>query len=83
MDQLMTVIEAAARCRCRPETIRRYIASGQLPALQFPKGYYRIREGDLMMFLRPVHGRRRDETASNVTCHTCHVTCHTSGTNGA
>ena len=54
MDQLLTVIEAAAACRCRPETIRRYIDSGQLPALQFPKGYYRIREEDLKRFLRPV-----------------------------
>ena len=54
-EQLLTVNEAAKRFRCRPETIRRYIAAGQLVGMQLPGGYFRIREVDLQSFLRPVN----------------------------
>ena len=54
VEALKTVNEAAELFRCRPETIRRYIASGQLPAKRFPNGIMRIRATDLEAFLMPV-----------------------------
>ena len=54
MPDLLTVAEVAARLRCRRETVRRYIAQGQLPARSMPGGYYRVREEDLDQLLRPV-----------------------------
>ena len=48
---LLPVNEVAERLRCRPETIRKYIATGLLPAVKLPSGYYRVREVDLETFL--------------------------------
>lgn len=53
-DTLMTVAEAAHRLRCRTETVRRWIAQGNLSASVLPGGTYRIREEDLAVLLRPV-----------------------------
>jgi excisionase family DNA binding protein len=47
----LTISEAAARLRCSPDTIRRRIKAGALPAVLFA-GKYRIAVEDLDGLLR-------------------------------
>ena len=54
LTRLLTVSEVAHKLNCRKESVRRYIAQGDLPALVLPGGSYRIREDDLSAFLQPV-----------------------------
>ena len=49
----LTVSEAAKHLRCTPESVRRWIGEGKLPAQRLPGGYFRIRHVDLEAFLRP------------------------------
>ena len=53
-ERMMSVTEVAIRTGLQKETIRRYIGEGHLPALRLPSGYYRIREQDLDLLLKPV-----------------------------
>ena len=53
-SRLLTVSEVARRCRCRTETVRRWITKGQLPSQVLPGGAYRVREADLDAVIRPV-----------------------------
>jgi len=46
-DGRWTVAEAAGRFACHPETIRRRIRSGELPAIRGPHGRYLVRDADL------------------------------------
>jgi excisionase family DNA binding protein len=41
--ELLTTGEAAKALRVHPQTIRRWIASGQLPAICLPSGVWRVR----------------------------------------
>ena len=49
----LTVSEAAKHLRCTPESVRRWINEGKLPAQRLPGGYFRIRSLDLEAFVRP------------------------------
>ena len=54
-DPLLFPKEIAARHRCKPETVRGWIRSGLLVALQSPGGKrprFKIRRSDLEMFER-------------------------------
>ena len=57
-DELKTVGDIAHYCRCRPETVRRWIAKGLLPAVNLPGGEYRINADDLDRVLTTVEARR-------------------------
>jgi excisionase family DNA binding protein len=46
-DELLTVKEVAARLKLNPQTVRRWIRSGRLRAIQIAPRRYRIREDDL------------------------------------
>lgn len=46
-EKLLTVAEAANGLNLCIETIRRYIATGILPAVRLPGGHYRIKQSDL------------------------------------
>jgi excisionase family DNA binding protein len=50
---LLTVQETAAMLKLSPVTIRRYIASGRLPAVRVGRGV-RLRRADIEAFLEPV-----------------------------
>lgn len=58
-QRLFDVAQAAKRLRRCPETIRRYIRSGLLPAIRPPgprrRGNYLIAEADLEKFLSTSH----------------------------
>ncbi|WP_375341826.1 helix-turn-helix domain-containing protein [Luteolibacter soli] len=49
-DELLSVAETAARWKSHPETVKRRIRSGALPALRFGRGMIRIRLSDLLAF---------------------------------
>lgn len=53
MSRLLKVEEAAKAHRVEPETIRRWIREGLLPATRNPAGHYRIAEEDLHLALEP------------------------------
>ncbi len=53
----LTLRETAQRLRVRPETLRRWIRNGVLPAVRIP-GRYLVAESDLAMALEPA--RRRE-----------------------
>ena len=56
---LLEVKDAADELRCSPSTVRRAIASGELPAVTLGQnGRYRIRRDDLQASLRPVEAAR-------------------------
>ena len=63
-DKLLTVPEVAERLSCRTETVRRWIAAGQLPAFVLPGGGYRIRESNLERVLVPSGTTRASVLAS-------------------
>jgi excisionase family DNA binding protein len=46
-DELLTVDEVAERVKVNPETVRRWIKSGRLPAVRAAGGPYRIHSTDL------------------------------------
>jgi len=46
-DELLTVDEVAERVKVNPETVRRWIKSGRLPAVRPAGGPYRIHSTDL------------------------------------
>lgn len=50
-EELLTVEDAAKRVKVHPETIRGWIRSGELPAVDIG-GKYRIYPNDLEAFLR-------------------------------
>jgi excisionase family DNA binding protein len=56
MMGFLTVSEAARHLRCTPESVRRWIKEGGLPAQRLPGGYFRIRQVDVEAFLRPAMG---------------------------
>jgi excisionase family DNA binding protein len=47
IDELLTVDEVAGRAKVNPETVRRWIKSGRLPAVKPAGGAYRIHSTDL------------------------------------
>lgn len=50
-DALLTVTQVAASLSVHPATVRRWIASGQMPAIQLPGGGYRIKQADVAQIL--------------------------------
>lgn len=58
MSRLLNVLEAAEAHRVEPDTIRRWIHQGCLPASRNPSGHYRIAEEDLLLALEPARGAR-------------------------
>jgi excisionase family DNA binding protein len=51
-NKLLTIAQAADRLGCHPSTIRRYILSGDLKAIQFKKfGTIRIESAEVQRFL--------------------------------
>lgn len=51
-ERLLTVTDIASELGVHVETVRRWIRSGELPALRFArKTGYRVRERDLQTFL--------------------------------
>lgn len=57
-----TVQEAADRLLVTPETVRRWIAAGRLPAVVLPGGReYRIYREDLALALIPASDRGEDQ----------------------
>jgi excisionase family DNA binding protein len=51
-NKLLTIAQAADRLGCHPSTIRRYILSGDLIAIQFKKfGTIRIESAEVARFL--------------------------------
>ena len=51
-DKKLTVVQSAKKLGCHPSTIRRYILSGRLKALQYTKfGKIRIAESEIQRFL--------------------------------
>lgn len=48
----MKAAEVAQLLGVSPETVRRYVRLGELPANRLPSGHLRIRRGDAMKLLR-------------------------------
>jgi excisionase family DNA binding protein len=48
-DQLLTVVQVAERLQLHPETIRRWVREGKLPAVKLgsDRAGFRIRESDV------------------------------------
>ena len=62
----LTAAEAAAALGVSTVTVRRWAASGELPAVRLRGGRlarYRIRPGDLMAFVRPADAEREADEA--------------------
>lgn len=59
MSRLLKVQEAAEAHRVEPDTIRRWIREGRLPATRNPAGHYRIAEEDVLLALEPARRNRR------------------------
>jgi len=57
-EELLTVKEVAARLKLNPQTVRRWIRSGRLPAVQIAPHRYRVRESDLAADLILAHAAR-------------------------
>jgi excisionase family DNA binding protein len=57
-DRWMTVEQVAEMLLVNPETVRRWIRSGELPVLNIagPKGGYRIRRRDLDAYIAKHYG---------------------------
>lgn len=55
--KMLTVREVAVRLGCHPATVKRMIASGQLPAVRLagPRGHYRVSEDALATFVEARH----------------------------
>lgn len=51
MTQLVTVNAAAKRLALHPETLRRWIQAGRIPAVRLPNGRLRITEAELEKLL--------------------------------
>jgi len=47
MDELLTVKEVAARLKVNPQTVRRWIRTGRLPAVRYGARAWRVRNGDV------------------------------------
>lgn len=54
MSHELDILSAAARLGVHPNTIRRYIASGVLPAARVGGGRYRLNVEDVDALMRPV-----------------------------
>lgn len=50
---LLRTREAADRLRLCPETVRRHVASGKIPALRLASGQYRFKVSDLDALAEP------------------------------
>lgn len=61
MESFLTPAEAAERLRVEPDTVRRWIRTGVLPASRTPgmRGRYRIHSADLQLVLEPARVDRR------------------------
>jgi len=60
-DSLMTVPEVAATLRLHPDTVRRWLRAGQLPAVNLGgRRGYRIRRSELDRFLTSLSTPSRD-----------------------
>lgn len=60
-DSLMTVPEVAATLRLHPDTVRRWLRAGQLPAVNLGgRRGYRIRRSELDRFLASLSTPSRD-----------------------
>jgi len=57
--ELLTVQETAQRLKVAPITIRRYIASGRLPAVRIGR-QVRVRKEAIEGFIEPIENDRRD-----------------------
>ena len=61
-DELLTVLEVAARLKLNPETVRRWIREGKLPAIKLgpTNAGWRVRASDLDHWLasRPKEAAR-------------------------
>lgn len=55
MTRLLTIPEVADRLACKPQTVRRLIASGKLQCHRLTSRFYRVSETQLETFLRQ-HG---------------------------
>lgn len=58
MNDLITIGQAAEILGCHPQTIRRAIAAGSLPAYRFGPRAIRLRRSDVEAALRPVPAAR-------------------------
>lgn len=51
-ERLLTVAQVAERLQVNPETVRRWLRTGDLPGIMLgDKAGYRVAEGDLRAFL--------------------------------
>lgn len=57
---LLKVAQVSDRLNLRPETVRRMIKRGELPAVRLSGGHLRVREADVEGLLQPAS---RDEGA--------------------
>jgi len=53
MSEYMTLSKAAPILGVSHDTIRQYVLSGKLPAIQLPSGHYRVRRSDVEQLLKP------------------------------
>ncbi len=63
-DELLTVKEVAARLKVNPQTVRRWIRSGRLPAVRVSARGYRVRAAELRRFLATPHELTPEERAA-------------------
>ena len=60
LNRYLAVLDAARLLGVTPETVRRWISTGKLPAVRLAGGReYRIFHADLMLLLEPVTARSR------------------------
>ncbi len=59
VQEYLTVTEVAAHLGVRPETVRRWLRGGRMPAVALSrKAGYRIRKADFQAFLQERSGRK-------------------------
>jgi excisionase family DNA binding protein len=59
-EEVLTVEEIARKLRVNPRTVRNWIASGELPAIDIGRGY-RISKSDYDAFIEKRKRRKMDE----------------------
>ena len=57
MERMLTTGQAARLCSVTPDTVLKWVKSGQLPATRTAGGHYRIRRSDIDALQRPAGGR--------------------------